>query len=1008
MRKKQSYRRIFVIVIFLFVIVIWRISSNSQEEQEYPLVQESMLQMEQESINGINTLTPTIPSYSYWREAQETIRLDASNQTSENPKGESIQLQATDYTASSEDIQLTKRQDEQKGSVIDWTNAKGWIEWVIDVPQDGLYALQMDYYPLDGSFSNIVRGIQIDGSFPYREAEFITLERLWKDSQYPYERNKLGNEIRPVQQEIREWRNVAFTNYGVSSEPLQLDLTKGKHTIRLTSGREALSIASLTLVYPKSIPSYEEYIKEVDQYASRAASEEKDWYQVIEAEQYRVKSSIAIHTQSLAEQHISPDPKGRLIYNTIGGDRWQQSGDWVEWELEVPVSGWYVIDYKYLQGYNGKANVYRTVMLDGEVPFHELLHYRLPYNEGMEISTFMDANGEPFPFWLEEGTHQLRLIADSSLLSPALESLKDVLADITVLDQEIRLISGNYGTGSGTNLDTGRSWQIKTYDPDIETKLTNMIARLQIVRDYINGLNQNVTDSTNAISSSMNILEKLLKDVNKIPNHINMLTDIQTSINTWIKPIESQALMLDYIIVRTPDANPGLKTPNTWDRISYSMTNFMRTFFLKYDMKELNEEDAITVWVQRGRDYVDLMQKMIESDFTPKTGIRVNVNLMPSTNVLILGNAAGDQPDVALGVGMETPVEYAMRGASMDLSQFPRFEDVEQQYNPGVMRSYHYNGGIYGLPETQSFLVMFYRTDVLERLNVSPPDTWDELLELLPTLQENGMNIYYPAKEFVTPFYQRGVEFYSTDGMQTVIDSKEGQEAFKWWTDLFNVYNMPREVPAFFNHFRFGDIPIGIADYNTYIQLTVAAPEIIGKWKMAPLPGVLNDEGQVVRWSSQSTTAAMIMEKSKRKDDAWTFLEWWTSTEIQAKYANDIEALAGIEYRWNPANKEALQYVPWPSEEMEVLAEQARWGKNMPYVPGYYFLNREIDFAWNNTVLTNMPAKEALRKAAVSLQREMTRKQKEFGFGPGTDLMLPDVISGEDGSLTRGGDDGAR
>ncbi|BBI35636.1 extracellular solute-binding protein [Cohnella abietis] len=1004
MKMRKIYRRVFIIAILLLVSVIWRISSNGQDKQVYPVVPVSMLQIKQESNEGASS----IPSYTNWRESRDTNRLEEMQKGAGIPQARALQLQAIEYTAASEDIQLTIRQDEHKGSVIDWTNANGWIEWVIDVPQDGLYELHMDYYPLDGSFSNIVRGVQIDESFPYQEAQFIALERLWKDSQYPYERNKLGNEIRPVQQENRQWRNVALSNYGVSSESLLWDLTEGKHTIRLTGGREALSIAALTLTTPKYIPSYGEYVKAAEQYSSSAVTDDKGWYKVIEAEHFSVKSSNAIHTDSMSERFISPDPKGRLIYNTIGGDSWKQAGNWIEWELEVPKSGWYVIDFKYFQGYNGKANAYRTVMLDGEVPFRELLHYTLPPNKGMEIATFSDEKGESYSFWLEEGTHQLRLIADSSLLSPALESLKKVLADIAVVDREIRLISGNYGTGSGANLDTARSWQIKTYDPNIELKLTKMIDQLRLIRDYLNGLNQNTTDSTNAISSSMNRLENLLKDVNKIPNQIKVFTDIQTSINTWLKPIESQAVMLDYIIVRAPEADPGLKTPNTWDNVKYSMANFTRTFFLKYDLKETNDEDAITVWVQRGRDYVDLLQKIIESDFTPKTGIHVNVNLMPSTNVLVLGNAAGDQPDVALGVGMETPVEFAMRGAAMDLSKFSGFKEVEQRFNSGVMRSYHYNNGVFGLPETQSFLVMFYRTDIMEALKLSPPDTWDELLELLPTLQENGMNIYYPAKEYVTPFYQHEAEFYSSNGMQTIIDNKDGQEAFKWWTALFNVHNMPMEVPAFFNHFRFGDIPIGIADYNTYIQLSVAAPEIIGKWKMAPLPGVVNKEGKVVRWSAQSTTAGMIMEKSDRKDDAWAFLEWWTSTETQAKYANDIESLAGMEYRWNPANIEALQYVPWPSEEMKVLAEQGQWGKNMPYVPGYYFLGREMEFAWNNTILANMPAKEALRKAAVSLQREMTRKQKEFGFGSDTNLMLSDPKTNLDESLAGGGQNVAK
>ncbi|MBP1990963.1 extracellular solute-binding protein [Paenibacillus eucommiae] len=1070
MRNVNKFRGTLILgLMLLLVMALWGIRDYFQEDRVFPKLQASAIQMGS-TLEASAAKTQTIPAYVQWLRSEqaqalqglltletlETLETSETSETPGTPGTSELTIRAAEYSAASADAQIVLRSDEQQGEVIDWTDAGGWLEWTVDAPQDGLYTLAVAYRPLKGSFANVVRGLQIDGSYPYQEAERITLERLWKDSQYPYERNGLGNEIRPVQIELSEWRTVLVTNYAASSEPLLWPLTKGRHTIRLMGGREPLSLASLTLAAPQPIPVYAEYVaaggkdRESDSKAGEVAGADSNavtgveteddagletkaemnaetnaetkavasakaspqsgtgWFAIMEAEQYRAKSAIGIQTQSVAEPYLSPDPKGRLVYNAIGGDRWQQAGDWIEWEFTVPASGWYVIDMKVMQGYNGKAAAYRTVMLDGQVPFRELLHYALPASSDMEIRSLNDETGKPYQFWLEAGVHQLRLIADSSLISPAAESLRDVLTDLSVMERDIRLISGNYGSGSSSNLDTGRTWQVKTYDPQIETKLSGVIERLRTVRDYVDGLNQHVTDPTTAISSAMNSLEKMLEDVNEIPNQVKVFADIQTSINTWMKPMESQAVLLDYLVVREPQADPGLKLPHAWDKISYSTLNFARTFFQKYDLKDLNDEEAITVWVQRGRDYVDLLQKMIEADFTPQTGIRVNVNLMPSTNVLMLGNAAGDQPDIALGLGMETPVDYAMRGAAAELSQLAGFKDVVQRFNPGVMRSYAYDEGVYGLPETQSFMVMFYRTDVLERLGLTPPDTWDDVLNLLPTLQENGMDMYYPAKEFVMPFYQQGAEFYTADGMQTAIDSKTAQAAFQRWTDLFSTYNVPKEVPAFFNHFRSGDIPIGMADYNTYIQLSVAAPEITGKWKMAPLPGLRGEDGQVVRWSQQSTTAAMLMEKSKNKEQAWMFLDWWTSTDTQAQYANDIESFAGIEYRWNPANIEALQYVPWPSEDMQVLAEQGRWGKNMPYVPGYYFLAREMDFAWNNTVLSGMPPKEAIRKAAVSLQREMTRKQKEFGFGPGMNLHLPGY-EGEVGvSIGEGGDEGAK
>lgn len=897
-----------------------------------------------------------------------------------------VTIQARDYAAASSDAEVRLVDDAEKGStVLSWEGASGWLEWEVDVPRDGLYELSVEYAPLKGSFASVVRGIQIDGAYPFEEAARIVLNRAWKDGKTPYDKNQIGNEIRPIQQEIAGWRTAQVADYGVSSEPLRWPLTKGRHTIRMMGGREPVAIESLTFAAAKPIPTYADYKQS---FGELAGKQDRQWFQQFEAERFAAKSAIGIQTQSVAEPYVSPDPKGRLVYNTIGGDRWQTAGEWVEWDIAVPEDGMYAIDLKYLQGYNGKANTYRTLTIDGAVPFREMLHYSLQANDNLEIRSIADRDGQPYLFHLTKGTHKLGLIADASPVKPAVIALQEKVKEIAAIDRDIRIITGNYGMGSSMNLDTGRTWEIKTYDPDIDTKLMRIIEDMKAIRDYVNGLNQHVTDPTTAISSAVNNLEELLDDVNEIPNKVQMLSDIQASLGTWMKPMESQALQLDYIVLRSPEAKPDLPEPGTWDRIRYSTVNFGRTFFQTYDLKDMNEDDAITIWVQRGRDYVDLLQKQIEQDFTPSTGIKVNVNLIPNPDVLMLGNAAGDQPDVALGVSMEMPVDFAMRGASADLSEFPGFADVESRFNPGVMRSYKFDGGTYALPETQSFMALFYRTDVLEQLDLTPPDTWEDVKRMLPTLQ-NGKTFFYPAKEFAMPFYQHGTEFYTADGMDAKLNDNSSIEAFKQWTDWFSKYDLPKDVPAFFNHFRFGDMPIGIADFNTYIQLQVASPEITGRWKMAPLPGMKQEDGTVARWSMQPTQSAMIMKNSKNKERAWKFLEWWTSTSVQAQYANDIESFAGLEYRWNTANTDAMKLLPWPADDLAVLMEQSRWAKNMPYVPGYYFLGREMDFAWNNTIISRMAPQEALEKSAISLQREMLRKQEELGFGPQSDLHVP-------------------
>jgi ABC-type glycerol-3-phosphate transport system substrate-binding protein len=183
-------------------------------------------------------------------------------------------------------------------------------------------------------------------------------------------------------------------------------------------------------------------------------------------------------------------------------------------------------------------------------------------------------------------------------------------------------------------------------------------------------------------------------------------------------------------------------------------------------------------------------------------------------------------------------------------------------------------------------------------------------------------------------------------------------------------------------------MPIGISDFMLNIQLMVAAPELNGRWKMVPLPGIKRPDGTIARWAPQETTSAFMMKKSERKEEAWKFLDWWTSNATQSRFGNDIESVAGTEYRWYTANYGAMQTLPWSEEDLEALNEQDRWAKNVPYVPGYYFLTREMDFAWIDAVIGGEPPREALDKSEMSLQREMMRKQEEFGITSNDDLRI--------------------
>ncbi|UVI32947.1 extracellular solute-binding protein [Paenibacillus spongiae] len=967
-RNKKLVIAAAVIAVFA-LFILYRLFFVTGEH--YPVLASSVIEEHAKS-DG----TPSY--YTYQKEWKDQARSTASTKN--------IMIDAASYSNKSDDAPLSTAYHEEAGKrVLQWEGAAGWVEWVADIPEEGLYTLSIAYVPLKGSYSGIIRGIQVDGEYPFAEAERILLQRNWKDAAYPYQRDKLGNELRPVQLELEGLKTEPITDYSVSSLPLRWHFTKGKHIIRMIGWREPVALDTLTLTPTHDIPDYVRYSQ-----MHTIAAENKSWFQRYEAEGYNRKSDPSIQTSSYSEPYISPDPKGRIAYNVIGGDRWKKAGEWLEWGIDVPEDGYYELDMKYLQSMQ-QSSVYHTFTIDGVTPFKELLGYETPANSHFQLHTLQAEDGTAYRFYLTKGSHTLRITADASPVTPAVYALQNLLRDLSVLDKNLRRITGNYSV-TGADQDLNRTWEIKRYDPDIELKLTSLIEKMEAISAYVNGLSGRKTAVSSILNTALYTFKDMRDDVNEIPNQMKEFSSTQSRLGAWLTQMAEQKLMLDYIVLRTPDAETGLKISNAFTRTAYMGMNFFRTFYMDYSRKSLNKDQALTVWVSRGRDYVDIMQEKIEQQFTPQTGIQVNVNLMPNPNALILGNAAGDQPDVALGIPSETAVEYAMRGAIADLSKMEGFDGIAKRFHPGVMLAHQYDGGTYALPELQNFQLLYYRTDVFEQLGIQPPDTWEDVFRIMPTLLEKGMTFYYPPGDFTTIFYQNGAEFWDETGMKNKLGDEKAVKAFKQWTDMFVKHSLPLEIPAFFEHFRLGDLPIGIGDLSTYVQLSVAAPDIVGHWSVAPVPGIRQADGAVARWQPQGAVSGMIMKKSDKQKEAWEFLDWWTSAAVQSEFGNSMESLYGLEYRWNTANVEAMATIPWSAAELDTLYEQGRWVKNVPLVPGHYFLGRELGFAWNRTVLTGMPYMESLEQARIALQREMRRKQEDLGIPVDTDLNLEPYV----------------
>ncbi|MBO7536281.1 MAG: extracellular solute-binding protein, partial [Bacilli bacterium] len=279
--------------------------------------------------------------------------------------------------------------------------------------------------------------------------------------------------------------------------------------------------------------------------------------------------------------------------------------------------------------------------------------------------------------------------------------------------------------------------------------------------------------------------------------------------------------------------------------------------------------------------------------------------------------------------------------------------------------------------------------DILETLNLEVPETYQDIIDILPTLQRYGMNYYMPMAggsglksiEITAPFiYQYGGDIYSADAFEAGIDTKEGIEALTMMVDLFTIYSLPLTTQNFYNDFRTGLSPIGIAGFGEYLQLSNAAPEIQGKWKLALAPGVEQNDGTIRRDQTAGSQAVMIFEKSDKKLEAWDFIKWWLSTDVQSSFANTIQATYGETYLWNTANLNAFKTLAIPEEDKEIILKQWEYIHQVPQTPATYMVERGISNAWNSCVFNQVSVRAAVTDYSLEINREIKRKMQEFGY----------------------------
>ncbi len=840
-----------------------------------------------------------------------------------------------------------------------------------------------------------------------------------------FQRDITNNEIRPTTTDEARWMTYYLKDSsGYYTDNFEFVLEKGDVKITLEGQNEPMSIKAITLYPLEDTISYADYAKK---YADKPIGQDTI---KIEAELATVMSNKTIYPVEDRSCAInSPTDVTCSVLNTIGGEKWATAGQWVEYRFKVGSSGMYDIVSRFRQNILDGMYTCRSMYLYSEglaegadgyyngAPFEEALKLVYNYDDNWQVTQMaggdVDTNGDgeineddeqiTYSVYLEKDVvYTIRFEVTLGKMGDVVRQVEDILNAIN--NDYLNIIKL-----TGITPDSYRDYGFSQVMPDTMIDMVIQSRNLENLAKELTDIAGEKSSNVATLEKVARLLEEMGQDDDEVAKNLTNLKTYIGTLGTFLSDAQTQPLQLDYIMIQPKGAAEPKAEPNFFQSFIHEVKGFWQSFFRDYNSMgalEETDEKATEVWLATARDQSQVIRNLINNDFTPKTNnIAIDLKLVAG-GTLLPSILADSGPDVYLGLGQGDVINYAIRSALLNIENMGGYTLKDEKgevvtddnKKPIVIESFdsftknnfneaamivlgiedadeqmHY----YGLPEAQSFPMMFVRIDILADLGLEVPKSWDDLMATIPTLQANNMQIGLPTAYKIF-LYQQGGDLFADDGMRINLDSKLGLASFEKMCNLFTMYSFPYQYDAA-NRFRTGEMPILLGDYTgVYNQLKVFATEINGKWEFMPLPGEIQADGSINNVSISGVSATVMVKGCDKIENSWRFMMWYTGEDFQVSFSNEMVAIMGPSAKQAVSNKNALSSLPWTTAEYEQVQLQFNNLGSVPNYPGAYIIDRYTNFAFLSAYNDKANPSDAMLSHIATINKEIERKRNEF------------------------------
>ncbi len=835
-----------------------------------------------------------------------------------------------------------------------------------------------------------------------------------------------NNEIRPTQLPAPEWTAYLFRDSGGYSHDYHATNDKGEVVASYTSDsfgfvikpdengeikltlkgvNEPAAFSSIDLLPYESTPSYEDYRKDTE---ALVGNGEGQSVIKLEAEHTTATSSNVIYPlEDRASALTSPSDTTRMMLNTIGTEKWSVPGQWVEYKFTVDTPGWYEIFARFKQSYLDGLYVSRSMEITTNMtkdefvkkfsnaagyyegaPFAEASELRYDYGTDWQVSPLSSkGNDDPdsnYDIYFREGVvYTIRMEVTLGTMSDRVLKIKEILDALNNAYLSIIKLTG-------TTPDDYRNYGFDRVLPDTLNTMIQMAQELEKVSNYLHSSAGVASTYTGICDKLVVLLREMAYDPDEIAKNLDTFKSYVGSLGTLLTDAQTQPLQLDYLMIQPASVEAPEGPAGFFQSLWHEIKSFVMSFFRDYNNMGAMAENAdanevIDVWLPYGRDQANVVRNLTVNGFSQDTGVVVNLKLV-NGGTLLPSILAGMGPDVYHGLDQGTVINYAIRGALLEVENMEGFEETLKNFNDAAIavlgiadadNDMHY----YGLPETQGFSMMFVRLDILSDVGIEIPKTWEEIYIAQSKLQSNNMEIGLDP-DYQIFLYQMGGNLWADEGMRINLDSEKGLSAFEKMCNLFTQYSFPYIYDES-NRFRTGEMPIIIGNYTgVYNKLKVFATELEGTWAMVPVPGWTHKNADGTTYIDNSVisavSAVVMITDCDNTSAAWEYMVWYTGAECQTSYATEMIAIMGDSAKHNTANRQALATMPWSYDEYIEISRQFENLASIENYPGAYYIGRYTNFAFLAAYNDNADPTTELLSYINTINTEITRKRDEF------------------------------